>query len=92
MRKRRRQKYRPIIDAVPQSLGSIRGRGASWSPANRFEKLHVDLTDVDVVDADPDNEEKPGRSTQYFRDATKRSRPNGMTHSIRPWTRASETI
>ncbi|MFZ3377310.1 MAG: hypothetical protein WA183_17315, partial [Chthoniobacterales bacterium] len=38
----------------------IRGRGASWSPANRFEKLHVDVNDVDaplavsagVVDAD----------------------------------------
>ena len=23
---------------------AIHGRGASWSPANRFEKLHVDLT------------------------------------------------
>jgi DNA repair photolyase len=49
----------------------IRGRGASWSPANRFEKLHVDLTDVDCVDVDPVSEEQPRRATQYFRDGTK---------------------
>ena len=55
----------------PQSREPIHGRGASWSPANRFEKLHVDLNDVDVVDDDPDAEAKPRRPTQYFRDATK---------------------
>src|SRR5437588_7940005 len=64
-------KFRPVIDETPQSRESIRGRGASWSPANRFEKLHVDLTDVDVVDEDPEAEEKPKRETQYFRDRTK---------------------
>ena len=59
----------------------IRGRGASWSPANRFEKLHVDVKDVDAVDVDAGDEppsqsysgprERPRRSTQYFRDGTK---------------------
>jgi DNA repair photolyase len=64
-------KFRPVIEEAPQSREPIHGRGASWSPANRFEKLHVDLTDVDVVDHDPEAEEKPKRATQYFRDATK---------------------
>jgi DNA repair photolyase len=49
----------------------IHGRGASWSPANRFEKLHVDLTDVDFVDVDAATEEQPRCATQYFRDVTK---------------------
>src|SRR6266567_3720224 len=31
------KKYRPIITETPQSSEPIRGRGASWSPANRFE-------------------------------------------------------
>src|SRR5437588_6927698 len=66
-----RRKFIPVIDELPQSLAPVRGRGASWSPANRFEKLHVDLTDVDVVDVDPDAEEQPRRATQYFRDGTK---------------------
>ena len=41
------------------------------APPNRFEKLHVDLNDVDVVDVDPEMEERPQRGTQYFRDETK---------------------
>src|SRR5947199_6305054 len=49
----------------------IRGRGASWSAANRFEKLHIDVSDADVVDVDRGAKERPGLSTQYFRDATK---------------------
>jgi DNA repair photolyase len=64
-------KFRAVIEEAPQSREPIHGRGASWSPANRFEKLHVDLTDLDVVDNDPDAEEKPKRATQYFRDGTK---------------------
>src|SRR5206468_6686411 len=56
---------------APQSYAPIRGRGASWSPANRFEKLHVDLTDMDVVDADIFPEGQPRRAKQYFRDGTK---------------------
>jgi len=48
----------------------IHGRGASANPANRFEKLHVDLTDV--VDVDPaEEEERPRRPTLYFRDGSK---------------------
>jgi DNA repair photolyase len=63
--------FRPVIKEPPQSLEAIHGRGASWSPANRFEKIHVDLTDVDVVDVDLAEEERPRRETQYFRDSTK---------------------
>src|SRR5437667_4368415 len=66
-----KKKFRPVIEETAQSSVPIRGRGASWSPANRFERLHVDLTDVDVVDDDPDAQEQPRRATQYFRDATK---------------------
>ena len=65
------KKFRPVVTETPQSRAAIRGRGASWSPANRFEKLHVDLNDVDVVDVDPETEERPQRGTQYFRDETK---------------------
>src|SRR5437773_414663 len=75
------KKYRPIVKETPKSSEPIRGRGASWSPANRFEKLHVDVNDVDVVDVDPGDEapsqsygeprERPRRATQYFRDGTK---------------------
>src|SRR6478672_7458156 len=66
-----KKKFRPIVDETPQSRAPIRGRGASWSPGNRFEKLHVDLTDADLVDGDPGAEERPRRPTQYFRDGTK---------------------
>src|SRR5438067_4991920 len=66
-----KKKFRPVIEETAQSSAPIRGRSASWSPANRFERLHVDLTDIDVVDDDPDAEERPRRATQYFRDATK---------------------
>src|SRR5437588_444896 len=84
-------KFRPVIDETPQSRESIRGRGASWSPANRFEKLHVDLTDVDVVDEDPEAEEKPKRETQFFRDHAKtiiarnQSPDVGFETSINPY-------
>src|SRR5947209_16811616 len=64
-----KKKFRPIVEEAPQSCAPIRGRGASWSPANRFEKLHVDLTDADVVDVD--SEAPPRPVTQYFRDGTK---------------------
>src|SRR5438034_1744770 len=77
-------KYRPVIEEAPPPSPAIHGRGASWSPANRFEKLHVDLGDVDVVQIDQEREqpssaaatygvpgERPRRATQYFRDGTK---------------------
>jgi DNA repair photolyase len=84
-------KFVPVVEENPQSREAIPGRGASWSPANRFEKLHVDLTDVDVVDDDPSAEEKPRRPTQYFRDATKtiiarnQSPDVGFETSINPY-------
>ena len=65
------KKFRPVVEETAQSRAPIHGRGASWSPANRFEKLHVDLNDVDVVDVDLETEERPQRGTQYFRDETK---------------------
>ena len=65
------KKFRPIVKETPQSVEPIRGRGASWSPANRFERLHLDFTDVDVVDASPKAEETSRLPTQYFRDASK---------------------
>jgi DNA repair photolyase len=64
-------KFRPVIREKPQSYAPLRGRGASWSPANRFEKLHVDLTDIDCVDVDPRTDKPPQHQTQYFRDGTK---------------------
>src|SRR5216684_739711 len=86
-----KKKFRPVIKERPQSDAAIVGRGASWSPANRFEKMHVDLTDVDVVDPDPGEEKKPRRATQYFRDATKtiiahnQSPDVGFETSINPY-------
>jgi DNA repair photolyase len=66
-----KRNFVPIVEETPPPSPAIHGRGASWSPANRFEKLHVDLTDVDVVDVDPDESERPRRATQFFRDGTK---------------------
>src|SRR6266702_2607998 len=66
-----KKKFRPVVEETPQSCAPIHGRGASWSPANRFERLHVDLTDIDVVDVDPDAEERRRRATQYFCNGTK---------------------
>jgi len=86
-----KKKFRPVISETPQSREPIVGRGASWSPANRFEKMHVDLTDVDVIDPDPGEEKKPRRATQYFRDATKtiiahnQSPDVGFETSINPY-------
>src|ERR1700694_5427695 len=66
-----KKKFVPVVKEAPQSSSPVHGRGASWSPANRFERLHVDLTDNDVVDIDPNEEERPRRETQFFRDGTK---------------------
>jgi DNA repair photolyase len=65
-----KRKFVPIVDQTAPPTPAIRGRGASWSPANRFEKLHVDLGDADLVQVDP-GDEPPRRETQYFRDDTK---------------------
>jgi DNA repair photolyase len=66
-----KRNYKPVIKEAPQSYEPIHGRGASWSPANRFEKLHLDVTDLDVVDPVAAAEDRPARATQFFRDATK---------------------
>ena len=66
-----RRKFVPVVEEAPQSNAAIRGRGASWSPANRFERLHVDVTDADVVDVGQETENAPRRQTQYFRDGTR---------------------
>ncbi len=65
------QKFKPVIVEKPQSRTAIRGRGASWSPANRFEKLHIDVTDKDIVEPGVDFQETARSSTQYFRDGTR---------------------
>ncbi len=84
-------KFVPIVDETPPPSSTIRGRGASWSPANRFEKLHVDLGDVDVVDVDLTQDERPRPVTQYFRDGsrsiiTRNNSPDvGFETSVNPY-------
>jgi DNA repair photolyase len=70
--KKAKKKFVPIVEEAPPPSLAIHGRSASWNPANRFEKLHVDLGDVDVVQVDPmGEEEKPRPQTQFFHDRTK---------------------
>jgi DNA repair photolyase len=69
--KKTKKKFVPIVEEAPPPSPAIHGRGASWSPANRFEKLHIDLGDTDVVQVDENEEERPRRETQFFRDGTK---------------------
>jgi DNA repair photolyase len=84
-------KFVPIVDETPPPSSTIRGRGASWSPANRFEKLHIDLSDVDVVDVDLTQQERPRPVTQYFRDGsrsiiTRNNSPDvGFETSVNPY-------
>ena len=66
-----KKKFVPIVEEAPPPSPVIHGRGASWSPANRFEKLHIDLGDADVVQVDESDDERPRRETQFFRDGTK---------------------
>lgn len=86
-----KRKFVPVVRENPQSRDAIHGRGASWSPANRFEKVHLDLTDANLVDDDPEAEEKPRRATQYFDDKTKtiiahnQSPDVGFESSINPY-------
>ena len=42
-----KKKFVPIVEEAPPPSPAIHGRSASWNPANRFEKLHVDLGDVE---------------------------------------------
>src|SRR5436853_2151690 len=68
-----KKKFIPIVEEAPPPSPAIHGPSASWNPANRFEKLHVDFGDADVVQIDPtsEEEERPRRETQFFRDLTK---------------------
>src|SRR4029453_5504385 len=89
------KKYRPVVQETSQSRAAIRGRGASWSPANRFEKLHIDQNDLDVVDVALGTEERPRPETQYFHDGTKSviTRNNspdvGFEISLNPYRRCA---
>ena len=92
LRPKGRKKFVPIVSEEPPPTPAIHGRGASWSPANRFEKLHIDLGDTDVVQDDPSAEgEKLPHRTQYFRDATRtiiarnQSPDVGFETSINPY-------
>ena len=49
---------------MPDEPISIRGRGATANPANRFETLHLER------DEDWDPQEDPAPTTQFYRDAT----------------------
>jgi DNA repair photolyase len=70
--KKTKKKFVPIVEEAPPPSPAIHGRSASWNPANRFEKLHVDLGDIDLVQIDPaEDDERPRRETQFFRDGTK---------------------
>jgi len=70
--KPKKKRFVPIVEEAPPPSPAIHGRSASWNPANRFEKLHIDLGDEDVVQIDPTSEEeKPRRDTQFFNDLTK---------------------
>ena len=62
-----------FVQETPQNRAAIRGRGASWSPANRFEKLHVDQNDLDVVDVAVGTEEPPRPERNIFTTEPNRS-------------------
>jgi DNA repair photolyase len=69
----------------------IHGRGASWSPPNRFDKLHIALGDTEVADGDASTEDRPSPRTEFLRDDTKtiiaqnRSPDVGFETSINPY-------
>ena len=90
--KKAKKKFVPIVEEAPPPSPAIHGRSASWNPANRFEKLHIDLGDVDLVQIDPtEGDEHPRRETQFFRDGTKtiiarnQSPDVGFETSINPY-------
>ena len=86
-----KKNFRPVIEESVQSLDAIHGRGASWSPANRFERLHIDINEFDAVDVDLSAEERPRQKTEYFYDGsrtiiTHNNSPDvGFESSINPY-------
>jgi DNA repair photolyase len=90
--KKTKKKFVPIVEEAPPPSPAIHGRSASWNPANRFEKLHIDLGDIDLVQIDPaEDDERPRCETQFFRDGTKtiiarnQSPDVGFETSINPY-------
>jgi DNA repair photolyase len=71
--------------------GPIHGRGASWSPPNRFEKLHVTLDALDVADVNLTAGERSSVRTEFLHDDTKtivarnQSPDVGFETSINPY-------
>lgn len=63
---RRKNAFKPLIKETLPPPAPVHGRGASWSPANRFEALHVETADPDWPE-----EERPAVRTQFYRDFTK---------------------
>ncbi|GAB5559775.1 MAG: PA0069 family radical SAM protein [Synoicihabitans sp.] len=47
---------------------ATRGRGTAINPANRFEKISLEIDDAALADLDPGEVERPGPSTQFFDD------------------------
>ena len=53
---------------TPSLIPPPRGRGASWNPQNRFERLHLE---PDLADLEEAGElDQPAPATVYYRDKT----------------------
>src|SRR6202045_1045655 len=90
--KKAKKKFVPIVEEAPPPSPAIYCPNATWNPANQFEKPHIDLGDVDLVQIDPtEGDEHPRRETQFFRDGTKtiiarnQSPDVGFETSINPY-------
>ena len=69
---RPRRPFRPLVSEAPPHPSPKKGRGASWSPANRFEALHIE-----VVEEGLDEEDRPVLQTRFYRDFTTGGRWDG---------------
>lgn len=57
------------VDAPARPLLPIHGRGASWNPENRFERIDF-VPDLDELDREYDPE-APGPGTVFLRDTSR---------------------